>query len=300
MLLTLLLTLLNVVVPVFVVIVVGMVLGGALKLELASLNRTALYGAVPALVFTSLATAELSASSVGVLVGGQLLFLLTMALLALLVSGRLDPATRRGFIATSLFGNSANMMLPVTLFAFGEAGLERALVLFVLSAMVLFTCGPLVLAGGTWRDLPLAGVLRLPVIWAALAGIALNLLGVPLPTGVMRGLDLLGDAAIPLVLLVLGVQMQRVGVVRPSPVNLFGAGFKLVVGPLVGYAVAWTIGARGLDLAVLTLLAAMPPAVNTFMLALEFGGNAEEVARTVTLATFSALLTVSVVVWLLA
>lgn len=294
-----LLILLNVVVPAFVVIAAGMVLGRTLQLELTSLNRAALYGAVPALVFTTLATTELGTSSVSVLVGGQLLFLLTMTLLAHLVSGRLTGPARRGFIATSLFGNSANMMLPVTLFAFGEAGLERALVLFVLSSVILYTFGPLVLGGSSWRELPLAGVLRLPVIWAALAGIGLNLLGVTLPAGVMRGLGLLGDAAIPLVLLVLGVQMQRTGLMRPTPVNWAGTGFKLVVGPLVGYAVAWTLGARGLDLAVLTLLAAMPPAVNTFMLALEFGGDAEEIARTVMLATFSALFTVSVVVWLL-
>jgi len=295
-----LLILLNVVVPAFVVIAAGMILGRTLQLELTSLNRAALYGAVPALVFTTLATTELGTSSVSVLVGGQLLFLLTMTLLAHLVSGRLTGPARRGFIATSLFGNSANMMLPVTLFAFGEAGLERALVLFVLSSVVLYTFGPLVLGGSSsWRELPFAGVLRLPVIWAALAGISFNLLGVTLPAGVMRGLGLLGDAAIPLVLLVLGVQMQRTGVMRPTPVNWAGTGFKLVVGPLVGYTVAWALGARGLDLAVLTLLAAMPPAVNTFMLALEFGGDAEEVARTVTLATFSALFTVSVVVWLL-
>lgn len=295
-----LLVLLNVVVPVFIVIAVGMILGRTLQLELTSLNRTALYGAVPALVFTTLATTELGTANVRVLVGGQILFLLTMALVARFVSGHLEGATRRGFIATSLFGNSANMMLPVTLFAFGEAGLERALVLFVLSSVALYIFGPLVLVGGkTWRELPLTSALRLPVIWAALAGIGLNLLDVTLPAGVMRGLGLLGDAAIPFVLLALGVQMQRAGVMRPTAINWAGASFKLVVGPLVGYTVAWTVGARGLDLAVLTLLAAMPPAVNTFMLALEFGGDAEEIARTVTLATFSALFTVSVVVWLL-
>lgn len=295
-----LLVLLNVVVPVFIVIAVGMILGRTLQLELTSLNRAALYGAVPSLVFTTLATTELSTSNLRVLVGGQVLFMLTMALLAYLVSGYLNSAARRGFIATSVFGNSANMMLPVSLFAFGEAGLERALVLFVLSSVTLYTFGPLVLAGSqSWRTLPITDALRLPVIWAALAGIGLNALDATLPAGVMRGLGLLGDAAIPFVLLALGMQMQLAGMAKPTYVNWVGAGFKLVIGPLVGYTVAWTVGARGLDLAVLTLLAAMPPAINTFMLALEFGGDVEEVARTVTLATFSALFTVSVVVWLL-
>lgn len=292
--------LLDVLLPVFVVLAAGVVLGRTLRLEIGPLNRLGLYGAVPALVFTSLATTELAAASVGVLVAGQLLFLLTMGGAAALLSRLLEGPQRRGFVATSLFGNSGNMMLPLALFAFGEAGLGRALVLFVLSSVVLFSCGPLVLAPSRGlRELPLGGVLRLPVLWAALLGLACNALGVLPPTGVMRGLDLLGDAAIPVVLLVLGLQIGGTGMLRPSPMTLFAAAFKLVGGPLLGFACAWLVGARGLDLAVLVLLAAMPPAVNTFMLSLEFGGDAEEVARTVVLATFGAALSVSATLWLL-
>lgn len=202
----------NVLLPVFVVLAAGAVLGRTLRLEIAPLNRLALYGAVPALVFSSLATTALAAADIGVLVAGQLLFLLTIALAALACSRLLEGAKRRAFVATSLFGNAGNMMLPLALFAFGEAGLERALVLFVLSSVVLFSCGPLVLAPSRgFRELPLGGVLRLPVLWAALLGLTCNALGALPPAGVMRGLELLGDAAIPLVLLVLGLQIGSAG-----------------------------------------------------------------------------------------
>lgn len=295
---------LEVVLPVFLLIAVGALLGHTVKPELTTLNRTALYAAVPALVFSSLATAELSAASLGVLVGGQLAIVATMALLShlgsRLVLGRVRLASRRGFVATSMFSNSANMMLPVTLFGFGEAGLERALILFVLSSMLLFTLGPPVLAGrGAGQKPVLPALLKLPVLWAALCGIGFNLLGWTLPTGVMRGVEILGNAAVPLVLLTLGVQIQGGGKLAPTRVNWLATGFKLGLGPLVGHSVGWLVGARGLDLAVLTLLAAMPPAINTFMLALEFGGDAEEVARTVTLSTFGALFSLTLVVWLL-
>ena len=141
-------TLLNVVVPAFVVIGVGVLLGRFLKLDLVPLNRVALYAAVPALVFTSLARTELGAGSVGRLVVGQLVFFALMLGLSYLASRPFEARTGRGFMATSLYGNSANLMLPVTLFALGEAGLERALVLFVFSSIALFGTGPLVLAGG--------------------------------------------------------------------------------------------------------------------------------------------------------
>ena len=295
-------TLLNVVVPAFVVIGVGVLLGRFLKLDLVPLNRVALYAAVPALVFNSLATTELGAGSVGRLVVGQLIFLALMLGLSYLASRPFEARTGRGFMATSMYGNSANLMLPVTLFALGEGGLERALVLFVVSSIALFGTGPLVLAGGGGANgagVRFTSVLRLPVLWAALVGVLFNLLGLSFPQGLARGIGILSDAAIPLVLLVLGMQIHRSGLQAPTPVNWAGAGFKLVVGPLLGYLAARIVGATGLDLAVLTLLGAMPPAVNTFMLALEFGGNAEEVARTVVLATLLALLSLSVVVTLL-
>jgi predicted permease len=295
----------SVVLPVFLLIAVGMLLGRTIQPDLRTINRTALYGAVPALVFASLTQAELVPSQLGVLIGGWLAIIAVVAgisyLTTRLLLGRfVTPKARSGFVATSIFSNSANMMLPITLFALGQEGLERALILFVLSSMILFSLGPLVFSGqGAGLKSTLAAVVRLPVLWAALLGISVNLSGLTLPTGLMRGVEILGDAAIPLVLLALGLQMQRSGNAAPTAVNMFATGFKLLVVPLVAFLVALLIGARGLDLAVLTLLAAMPPAVNTFMLALEFGGDAEEVARTVALATFSSLFTLTAVVWLL-
>lgn len=291
----------NVVVPAFVVIVVGGLLATFFELELHSLNRIALYAATPALIFNSIANSALSADNVLRLVAGLTLFLALMAVLAWLASMRFEATTRRGFVATSVYNNSANMMLPVTLFAFGEAGLERALLLLPFTSLALFGTAPLILSGqaGASRR-TLLRVSRLPVLWAAALGFTFNALGWSLPLGLARGLQIVGDAAIPLVLLMLGLQMVQAGLPRPSAVNWLGSGSKLLVAPLVGYGSGVLVGLQGLDLAVLTLLTGMPPAVNTFMLALEFGGNAEEVARTVVLATALSLLSISIIVGLLA
>jgi predicted permease len=139
----------------------------------------------------------------------------------------------------------------------------------------------------------------LPVVWAALFAALFNALDWSLPLGVMRGVELLAGAAVPLVLLVLGVQIQRAGLAVPSGVNWLATGIKLVVGPVAAFAAAYAVGLGGIDLAVVTLFGSMPPAVMVFMLALEFSDNAEEVARTVVVSTLGALLSVSVVVTLL-
>ena len=142
-------------------------------------------------------------------------------------------------------------------------------------------------------------ILRLPVIWAAVLGVIANVFNWSFPTGLTRGIDILGQAAIPVVLLVLGMQMQQSGWRAPGRVNYLASSTKLILAPLLSYGIARLIGATGLDMTVLVLLAAMPPAVNNFMLALEFKANAEEVARTVVLATLASLVTVSVVVTVL-
>lgn len=292
----------DVVLPAFIVVGVGVALGRAFAIELGALNRVALYGAVPALVFSSLSTSEVSFANVGVLLGGNALFLVAMAAIAWFGGAGLERGTRRGLVATSMFGNAANIMLPVTLFAFGDEGLQRALVLYVFSAVALFTLGPLVLGarGEATRARFALTVLRLPVLWAALLGALVNALGWSVPTSIERGVELLGGAAIPLVLVSLGLQIHRTGVRAPSRVNVLGAAVKLLLGPVVGFATGWIVGARDLDLAVLTLLGAMPPAVNTFMLALEFGGDGEELARTVILSTLAAIASLTMVLLVLA
>ena len=286
----------DVVVPAFIVVAVGVALGRAFALDMASLSRVSLYAAVPALVFASLSATDVAFDDVGLLLAANALFLVGMAGLSSAAGWWMPKRSRRGLVATSMFGNAANIMLPVTLFAFGEVGLQRALILYVFSAVVLFTLGPLVLGGdGGSRRRLLLSVLRLPVLWAALLGVAVNVAGWTVPVGLGRGIGLLGDAAIPMVLLMLGLQIQRSGVRAPSGVNVLGAVLKLAIGPIVGYAAAWLLGIRGLDLAVLTLLAAMPPAINTFMLAIEFGADADEVARTVIVSTLASVVTLTVV-----
>ena len=292
-------TLFSVVLPAFFVMAVGALIGYTLQLEIAPLNRLALYTTTPALVYSSLSSTTLGAGNVGRLLGAFFLMLAVMLLVSGVATRHLSHSSRRGVIASSLFVNSANLMLPVTLFAFGEAGVERALVLYVVTTVLLYIVCPVVFSEGAPTGKLFRSVTTLPVVWAALSAALVNAAGWSLPLGVTRGVDLLAGAAIPLVLLVLGMQIQRAGLPLPNGVNWLATGLKLVVGPTAAFAAGTVVGLTGLDLAVVTLFGSMPPAVMVFMLALEFSDNADEVARTVVVSTLGALVSVSVVVTLL-
>jgi predicted permease len=288
------------VLPTFLVVAVGIALGPILGGGISTVNRLALYGAAPALVLTSLIDAEIVLTSIARLYGGALLAMIVMFVLARLIVLRAEPTIARGFVATSMFGNAANLMLPVSLFALGPLGLERAVLLFLLMQFLMFAVCPLVLVGRAGASLKLLlGLLKLPVLWAIPVGIVLNLLPGQIPIGLWRGMNLLSDAAIPLVLLVLGLQVYKTGLQLPSGRTWVASLFRMLVGPPVAYAVGWLIGVRDLDLTVLTLLGAMPPAVNILILSLEFGGDAEGTSRTILTATLIALVTLPMVLFFL-
>jgi predicted permease len=283
--------LLDVVLPVFLVIGAGAAIGARFGLEAAPVNRVALYAAVPALVFRTLAGLELSGGAVGRLLAGYGVFLAAAAALAWIVGRAWPRPRRRALVGTSVLANAANLNLPVALFAFGAAGLERALVLYVATALLTFTVGPSLVGRPVGAARALRTVLTFPVLWATLAGLALNAAGTAPPVVLARAVGLLADAAVPLVLLSLGLHLARARRLRPSRAAWTAVGLKLLAGPALAAAAGAAVGLAGLDLAVLVVLGAMPTAVNAAMLAIEFDGDAALVGEAVVAGTALALAT---------
>jgi malate permease and related proteins len=289
-------TMLDVVLPVVLVIAVGAAVARAFDLDIRPVNRLAIYAMLPSLTFITMARMDFAAVPVACMMMGFLAYTAVMAAVAHVAGWRLRPLVRRSVVATSIFPNAANMMLPVALFAFGEAGLERALIYYVVSALLLFMLGPVILSGETRLGTLARRVLTFPVLWAAIAGLAVNASDAAVPAGVERALELMGAAAVPIVLLTLGVHVSRADRFVPRAVNWGAAALRLLAGPALALAVGSLAGLRALDLAILTLLGAMPAAVNCVVLALEFGGDADATGRTVIVSTLAALLTLPLVV----
>lgn len=284
--------------PIALVALVGFGVGRSFELDMQTLARVNIYALLPALVLTSLAETTLALGSAIAIVAT---FLLNTALLYLLAVGlgrRLSFSTdeQKSLIATTLFANVGNMGLPFILFALGEAGLERAVVYLVGSSVMIASVFPIVLKGAGVRA-GMSFTLQLPVFWAAMAGIALQAVGRVFPLPVERGITLLGQGAIPLALLTLGIQLARTKMVF-GRYELLGAGIRLLISPLLAYSLGTGLGLQGLDRQVVVLQAAMPVAVNSLIWVTELGGDRTRVARTIVLSTFLSLFTLPVVLWL--
>ncbi len=284
--------LLNTVLPVALVVFSGYLLGKRIPMDLTTLSRLTLYLLVPALIFDAMYRAEYSREG---LVGLALGFTLTYLLLFLAITGMarllgLPPEAAKSLLVCSLFPNSGNMGLSLVYFALGEEGLRRAVVYFILSSVVMFGLGPAFIRGGSLKE-GLLFTLRLPLFYTLLLGLLLKALGVSLPFRLDEGVRLMGQAAIPVLLLTLGMQMSQTRF-QVGAFEGVASSLRLLVAPLLAYGVGFILGLPRLEHQVLVLQSATPVAVNAFLLTREFGGEALRVARSVVVSTFLAFLTI--------
>jgi predicted permease len=114
------------VIQVFLLIAAGFVFAHWKKISLSSVTEIIVYLGTPSLVFTSLASKPLYAGDIAVLLSGILLIFAGVGLLIRLYF-LVFHFTSGGFALPSLFMNAGNMGIPLALFAFGQAGMQRFL-----------------------------------------------------------------------------------------------------------------------------------------------------------------------------
>jgi len=300
---TLLLTILvDDILPIFVVASVGFLLARRLHVDVKSLSRVTFNALSPCLVFTLIVTSRIGAGEFGRIVAFTVLLVAAVGLAARLVAipFRLKGPELAAFMIVVMFSNAGNFGLSVVLFAFGRDVLVRASLYFVTSAVLIYTVGTFLASRGRHgaRD-ALLGLVRVPAVWGLVAAALVIWTGAELPKAVSRPVELLGSAAIPSMLLVLGMQFEKGA--RPERPGLVAAAaaLTLVGSPLVGWLLAEALGLTGPARQAMLVEAAMPSAVITTIVALEFDVAPRFVTSVVVVTTLASPLTVSIVIALL-
>ena len=299
------------VLPILAVSAVGYVFGAVVDVDVEPLNTVTLYLLLPALVFHSLATTSLPASTFVRIGAGVTAFILLMAGLAELIAralGEREPYLS-GAVLASTFPNSGNVGIPLSEFAFGVVGRTAAVVYLTAQIPLVYTVGVYVASrsGGRTGATAVKEVFRLPLLYAALAALIVRWLGVlpPADGALLSTVQLVGNASIPLMLLVLGIQLAgtEVGALSRS---LVPSALKLGLAPVVGVGIALVLGFSDPTVArVFILECATPAAITPLMLIIEYapdatvtpgGPTAAEYVSTIILVTTVASIAVLPVV----
>lgn len=249
----------------------------------------------PCLIIDSLAQTDVQLASLyRVAIAAAGVFLLTGLVFALLL--RLAGLSIPTYLPPTVLPNNGNMGLPVCLFAFGDEGLALALGYFLVMMLFTFTFGIAVVAGGgRWRDF-LLSVVRQPVLWAMAIAVSILVGDWPLPLWLVNTLDLLGGFAIPLMMITLGVSLARLKINRWHRSVVFSL-MRLLGGFAAGWLVCRGLGLEGVERGVVLLQSAMPVAVFSYLLALRYERDHQEVAAIVIASTLLAFLGLPLLLW---
>ncbi len=279
------LTVLEITAPVFLLALVGFTwvkLGFEYRTDFVT--RLAMTLAVPCLIFTALMQTSLDKAALGHFMLAAMLGhgILAVAGEILCRSAGLD---RQTFLAPFIFGNTGNIGIPLSLFAFGDAGLGYAVVMLAVSAILSFTYGIYLVAGHS------AGskAIREPMVWATLLGGLFLWQDWQTPPFLTNTLSLVGQMAVPLMLITLGTAVARLAPGRTGTAVALSL-VKFVVSAATGWGLAVAFGLDGTAAGVLILQLATPVAVTAYLLAEKFKADSQAVAGLVVVSTLMAAL----------
>lgn len=283
--------------PVLLIGGIGYAVGRARALDLTPITSLAVLVFVPAIIFDSLARAALPRDLLLQLVLHVILQLAAIWLLTVLVArliGWRGPA-QGALLLSTLFANAGNVGLPLAYFAFGPQGFAIAGGWFAVMAIGASTIAPYLAARSRVgvRE-ALARVVRQPVIYAVVAGVAVNLSGWSLPDPVAKASQLLAGGSVAMMLLLVGLQLARLKVHEEVAGATLATSIRLLAVPFIAWGAGWLVGLEGMALAVAVLQASTPVSVTSALWALEFNARPALVSAAVVLSTLASVVTLTV------
>ncbi len=274
---------LSIIFPVFFIVLCGYVYARFEKPDMQIINRMILQLLVPALVFSVMSSKDfeiaiysqiaLAAAGVVILSGVAAYFV-----------AKLFGYQWQTLVPPMMFRNWGNLGIPLIVFTFGDDALNAAVILFLVGNVVHFTVGVVLMSG----RFNVKEFFQTPVIIAMLLGLLVNVTQVQVPAFLLQPLEMIGQAAIPLMLVSLGVRLQHV---RWSDLSMAVVG--TILGPLVGLSVALllsvVLGLDDIQTKQILIFGALPPAVVNYMFAERYNLEPEKVASIVLLSNLMSV-----------
>jgi predicted permease len=308
-------TVVSLALPFFGLILLGYVCGKRLAYPEAGLkwmNFFIVYLALPALFFRLIAEAPFEKLSnwpfvIATTASTFAVFVLAFGVGMLATRGRVREATIQA--VAGAYSNIGYMGPGLTLAALGQEAIVPTALIFVFDNILLFTLVPLLMSlGGAERmpPLPMARTIVLRVVthpFNVAIGLAILFayLGISLPAAVDTMLVFLKNAAAPCALFTMGVTValrQVRSVPAEIPVLL---AIKLVLHPLLVWVALSAIGDfPPVWVMVAVLMAALPPALNVFVLANQYQAYVERASTAILVGVVVSAGTVTLLLWLIA
>lgn len=286
--------------PVFLIAAAGYGLAAFLPLDSKTIGRVLFYLATPALVFRSLYKTQIDFVLLQKLsVVAVSMFFIT-GMLGWLISRGQERRRQSAITLACAVPNNGNMGIPISLFAFGETGVALGTLYYVATSFCSNTLGAAIASAGSASiRQALTQVLRVPVLYAAIGGLLLNWIQIEIPVGLFRSVDLMANAAVPVMLVLMGVQLRSSTFFQQDWVIWGTAGVRLLIAPIIAFAICLLLGVNGIERSVIVLQAAMPTAVMVSVLVTEYDADPQFAATLIFFTTALSMITLSILLGIL-
>ena len=281
------------------------------------MSLLALYVASPALMFGTMVNADLKRVFAWSVIGsyGAIISVALVYILATILFFRHSLAERTIGTLLSCYSNAGNLGIPVAAYALGDVTWVVPILLIQMAVLQ-----PIGLAILDWSKAKDSGVrpsalklvtlpFRNPLTVGVLLGLAVNLVhgsapGFAIPGFVMYPIQMLGNVAVPMMLLALGISMC----LDPKPAkgsenieSWFVIFVKTILQPFLAYALtSWVLGLDTLTVRAVTVVACLPPAQNIFVFASKYDVRMVFARDTIFRATLVSVVTILIAATVLA
>ncbi|WP_377890367.1 AEC family transporter [Alkalihalobacillus sp. R86527] len=268
------------------------------RLDITSISTVALYVLIPCLVFNTIYKANLDKTYVQMVIFSFIL-LATLVLINKVYS-RIKNHTasmENGLILSTAFMNAGNYGTPIILFAFGEEAFALAVIFMVLQQIIMNFFGVYYAAKGKEGILAaIKSVFEMPPTYALFAALVLNLSNITIGENLLSVIALVGDAAIPLVMVVLGMQLANLKLkeFQWSEIS-YGITTRMILSPIVAYVITvFIMDVDPLLRKVLIVASAMPSAATMVLFALQYKTEPNLVSSITLVSTVVSVFTITV------
>ena len=282
--------------PILLAAAAGYLVARFLGITPKPVSQIAFYIFSPCLIFDLLTSSKLDGNDIVQMVGYTIIVVLTIGLIAAIIGYALNfkRSVLVALLLTVMFGNAGNYGLSLTLFSFGEEALSYASIYFVTTAILVYTVGVVLASLGksNLKD-AFAGLFKVPVVYAVILALIFNRVGLTLPLPVERTVSLLSDAAIPVMLVLMGIQLYNSN--RSKHTRAIGLSniLRLVISPLIAIGIAVLLKLDGPAFQAGVLESAVPTAVLMTVLGIEYNIEPAFMTTAVFTSTLLSPLTVT-------
>lgn len=297
----------EVLLPIFMIIIAGFLLQKKFSFNLETLTKIQLYLLIPSLIFLNIANSQLQNNLILEITSFTVILFFILMFISFIVAKffKLNRKKEKAFMNAVILRNQGNFGIPLITLVFLTTGNEFPLAVHMIALfttnLLLNTVGLYNASSGTYTSKEaIINVLKLPMIYVVLLGFVFKGLQIGIPSPIESSLSILANGVVPLALLTLGAQLSNAKLSLINKTLPIAVILRLIISPLIAYAMTLIMGMSGEMARVLILGAAAPTAVNSVLLAIEFKGDAEYASETVFLTTLLSTITVTIVIILTA